>query len=144
MSNICAILVSLIAASKGGEALVNTKEMPTKPGTIYERINAAAEQISEARRAQSTTWWQNRRLWSNHETWRSETEAEAFENIFESCPRRPGDPLTRFERGENAHLMRTVVHAVLKEMRDSAPRHRRRKPKRAPVPARKPRGSKRV
>lgn len=136
MSNICAILISLIAVPKGGSALVKLRTMPT----IYERINAAAEQISAERRAQADQWWQNRRLWANHETWRSETEAEAFENLLEACPRQPGDPYTRSERSEHAHLMHTVVSAVLKEMRDvPAPRRRRRKPKWKPLSTRKPR-----
>lgn len=122
---------------------MNKRDTPNNTGSIYERVNAAAERIIQERRAQPNTWWKNRRLWVNHETWRSDTEADAFEHILESCPRQPGDPFTRMEQEARRHLRRTVVHAVLKEMHDTPPRRRRRKKAHIALQQPKANGSKR-
>ena len=104
---------------------------PVEPRSVYERINAEADRIIEERCAQTSTWWQKRRLWANQEVWRSDTEAQAFENLMAQTPREQGDPLTWEEQQERFHLRRTVIQAVLKDMREVPPPRRRRRKNRS-------------
>lgn len=99
--------------------------------SIYERVNALAEQETQRRRQSAVGWWRSRAMWDDDDPAPRPAEAEVFEHILSECPYRPGDRLTRAEQREEVHFAVTVVRAILGEMRH------------LPHPSIKPRRSKR-
>ncbi|MFN8530193.1 MAG: hypothetical protein U0670_16460 [Anaerolineae bacterium] len=85
--------------------------------SVYERVNALAEQQTQRQRRSAVGWWRTRAMWDDDDPAPRPTEAEAFEHILSECPYRPGDRLTRAERREEAHFAMTVVRTMLGEMR---------------------------